>query len=371
MKKYIVCIVCFVFLFSSCSAQDQSEHVVKDKSVVVEALEEKTYIESLSYNAVVVPEFVVKKAFPQSGILSTLSVKKGDKVQVGDLIAGLIPEKDIPKLDRNLDIISSSYDDYKEKRGELSKKAKDYVFHKLNYIAEEGVETELNKSEAELIKASDTYNKSFDDYKNIVLSTLMSSMEIDPKMLMYSDVNGYVVKVLNTQSEMIGGGYPVVIIASEDKVLEAGLTSEDKEKVKIGDVVLLKENSDISAIVTEISQFPDKNTGTYTMRARLSFDTDLNFGENVIIKVQLAKKKGIFISINHILNDGSSYVYVVENSRAVRKDIKILDIDKDMALVSGLDEGDQMIVRGYKAISDGYKVSIASDEEVDGDEKSN
>lgn len=63
------------------------------------------------------------------------------------------------------------------------------------------------------------------------------------------------------------------------------------------------------------------------------------------------------IPISSILNDGEDYVYVVENGRAVRKNITLGDAHEDKVSVEGLKAGDKLVIEGMKEIKAGYRVS--------------
>ena len=53
------------------------------------------------------------------------------------------------------------------------------------------------------------------------------------------------------------------------------------------------------------------------------------------------------------------YVFVEDKGIAVRRDIKIAEIQgEEVHVISGLNIGDQLIVEGYKFVTDGTKVQI-------------
>jgi hypothetical protein len=59
-----------------------------------------------------------------------------------------------------------------------------------------------------------------------------------------------------------------------------------------------------------------------------------------------------------VLNDGEDFVYVVENERVLRKNIKIISIFENKILTEGLSVNDEIIIKGLDSIRVGYKVTV-------------
>ncbi len=364
LKKLALLIV-IPLLFTACGGQDNDENIVKAKPVVVKKLAVETYVDNLRYDGTIKPKLLIKKGFAKNGVIQKVYVKAGDRIKFGDLIASISYDDDIVELEDDNEKINELKEKYQEIESDLRMFSINYAKEKTSNNAKGGSKEKLAKLEKEIIDKEKEYKDKRDEYKKAVFYRLMRK-RANMQDNIYSDVEGYVLKVLSNETEMTAAGYPVVLIRSNQLVVEAGISSEDAKKIKVGDVVDFEQKGEtMLAIVTEIEGLPDENTGTYTLRAEIISKNDLQIGELVDLNVEIGEKKGIWVSINHIMNDGESYIYLVQDDRAVRRTVEILEIDDSKALINGVAEGDEMIIKGYNSVSDGYKVSVSNDEKAD------
>lgn len=68
--------------------------------------------------------------------------------------------------------------------------------------------------------------------------------------------------------------------------------------------------------------------------------------------------KGCFVPLAAILNDGTDYVLTVSGDRAVRKNVTIEGIYNFEAMVTGLSDGELLIVSGINRLSTGDRVTV-------------
>jgi multidrug efflux pump subunit AcrA (membrane-fusion protein) len=83
----------------------------------------------------------------------------------------------------------------------------------------------------------------------------------------------------------------------------------------------------------------------------------LGYNATVDIKV-LSKTDVIAVPITAMLEeDGTDYVYVVEEGKAYRREIDTGDRTEEwLEVVSGLDEGERIVVEGVGKVKEGQKV---------------
>lgn len=192
--------------------------------------------------------------------------------------------------------------------------------------------------------------------------------QCDAKSSMVSDttltsgISGYVIKVLNKAGENTAAGYPVVAIRSDDEVIETEFSQSDITKIKLGTKASIKINDiTVTGSVAEIEQTPDPKSRTY--KGKIKLDKKLPkdkflIGSVAKVNIKLTDKKGIWLPITTILNDGEDYVYVASKGRVSRKNVTIESIYGDKALIKGLSLGDEIITEGLKNVKPGYKVKI-------------
>lgn len=177
-----------------------------------------------------------------------------------------------------------------------------------------------------------------------------------------SEVSGYVVKVLNKAGENTAAGYPVVVIRTEEQVIDIQIAQNDIQKITIGTKANVKINDmETEGVIAEIDQTPDAKSRTY--KAKIKMNTKIPpdkfyIGTVAKVNIKLSNKKGIWLPITTILNDGEDYVYVVDKERISRKNVTIESIYGDKVLVTGVSLSDKVVTEGLKNIKPGYKVNV-------------
>lgn len=229
---------------------------------------------------------------------------------------------------------------YKVAQGELEQAQEQYD------KALSGTRSEdINAAKAEYEAAKTGYDAKIELLENAVLT---------------SDVDGYVVDILYEEGEIIGAGYPVIIVRSEVQVVNIGVSQKDVEIIKEGlQSIVVINDKEYKGIVSNINQTPDMATKTFDVEITLE-DTDdkIYMGSTAEVEIITGTRKGVWIDIPYIQSDDQNYVYICKNDRAVRKNVTLGSIFEDKVYVDGLEEGDLLIIKGIKNLRDGYKVVI-------------
>lgn len=367
MKRFYILLFFILIFLSSCSSKVDLN--IKEKSVDVKlAKTEKReiYVET---HGTITAKNMKKYSFQTGGVLSEIPVKVGDVVKSGDLLASLDKKKFDIAVDASEAQQNQAYNDYAK-----AKESYDYYSKELSDIKvlyESGATSKSNYDQVklradiarkELLQASAQYDASKSQ------GDLNKSRQSDTNLV--SDIDGEVLKIIGSVGEVVGAGYPVVIVGSSDKEVIVGLSKTDKSVVEVGrEAVFQSEDKIYRGVVESISGLPDMDTLSYEVK--ISFDSldEFSIGQLVSPKILLEKKEGIWLGISNILNDGRDYLFVVseeKNSkdeveyRAEKRYINVLFRDIDKLLVSGVNDGEYIITSGTSSLSDGYKVSINS-----------
>lgn len=179
-------------------------------------------------------------------------------------------------------------------------------------------------------------------------------------------IAGYINNDFVTVGQLLGGGFQVCEIVNNNK-LKLNIRVSEREVYKI------RNGQNVSI---HIAVFPDKKfTGTITSIAEkadaaMKFNVEITINNNS--KIQL--KSGLYAeAILPVKNEekfiidkrciiGSMekpMVFVVQNSKAVRRELIIgASSDKQVEVLSGLNDGDQVIVSGQLNLKDGSEVNI-------------
>ncbi|MGN1097843.1 MAG: efflux RND transporter periplasmic adaptor subunit, partial [Clostridia bacterium] len=172
-----------------------------------------------------------------------------------------------------------------------------------------------------------------------------------------ADVNGYVMAVNYKEGEIIGAGYPAVIIKSEVSVVTIGVSISDKDKITVGMPAVI--NGDIDATVDSVSEYPDESSRTYSVDISFSSDA-ISMGELVDVFIPLEEKPGSFIPIESILNvDGVDYVYTLNDDSTVSKtEVKLGEVRDNTVQVYNLENGTRVVTTSVKRLREKEAVTV-------------
>lgn len=170
--------------------------------------------------------------------------------------------------------------------------------------------------------------------------------------------DGYVVKLVGGE-----GGVSTsfaVVLGSHETVAQFGASQSDVRSLAVGQSAAVTiEGETYAGKVKNIAILPDETTRTYMVDVAIEADTaDFHLGEMASVKIGVGERTGAWLPLAVIMNDGEDYVYLVENGRAVRRTVTLLDMSDDMVLVSGLENGGQVISEGMKTVRSGSAVSV-------------
>ena len=402
MNKKIIAI-CLVLLnltiLSGCSNKSDTKKDVKIYPVKTVELQDQSHPSTLEYEGITGGSEVRKLSFKSPAKISKIYVVKGQHVKMGDKLV------DLDKSDLNLaqnaakaqmdaaqaqydkavngaqaeDInkaeiaVKNAQDEYNYCKDLYDKNMQLYEMKAVTQQQVNDVKIKLDGSESALNAAKETLtqlqNGTRPEDKQAALAQVNtakanydSKVNLVQDASLLADTDGYVVDILCKEGEMQAVGYPVILIRSENQVVTAGLSDDDVKKVQIGEKAKVKIDDMMArGEIINIVQMPDKQSGTYSAEVKISDPIDNNkfyIGESVKVYFEDGEKNGIWVPINSILNDGEDYVYVVEDSRSVRKNITLGQTNENEVCVEGLKAGDSLVIEGMKNIKAGYQVSV-------------
>jgi len=402
MNKKIL-IGCLVFLnliiLSGCSSKSDSKADIKTYPVKTLELSEESHPSSLEYEGLTGGSEVRKLSFKSPAKISKIYVSKGQHVKKGDSLV------DLDKTDLNfamegakaqMDVASAQYnkavngaqaedinkaqiavknaeDNYNYCKDLYDKNVALYEMKAVTQQQVNDVRNKLDSSEGALNAAKETLqqlqNGTREEDKQALLAQLNTAKaNYDSKISLVQDASlkadedGYIVDVLCKEGEMQSAGYPAILVRSEEQVVTVGLSDEDVKKVQTGTRAQIKiDDTTTDGEVINIVQMSDKQSGTFSAEIKLLNPIDNSkfyIGQSVKVNINNGEKSGVWIPIISILNDGEDYVYVVEDGRAVRKNITLGQTNENEVCVEGLKNGDNLVSEGMKNIKAGYQVSV-------------
>ena len=178
--------------------------------------------------------------------------------------------------------------------------------------------------------------------------------------MLVSPSDGYVVTITTKEGAMANPLVPIMVIGSHEMVVNFGVSQADVREISAGMLAEITVNGNTySGKVLDIGTLPDETSRTYSTNVSIdSTDDGLYLGETASVKITGNEKRGVWLPISVILNNGEDYVMAVEDGRAAVRKVKITDISDDMVCVEGLEEGGMIITEGMKTVKSGGRVSI-------------
>ncbi|MDM8533683.1 efflux RND transporter periplasmic adaptor subunit [Clostridiaceae bacterium HSG29] len=358
MNKKIFCLlIIFMIVISGCSSEKVIENTSPMKRVKVQDVVVEEHDIFIEYNGIVVSDEITKLAFKYSGKIAEVMVNENEKVEENQLLMTLDTNDIIESLNANkkdFELANSEYakavnsfnyidDKYKKMKllfneGSISK----------NDLDDMNLQYDIAKSNLQL-------SKSNIDKANIGITSLNKTIE---DYNLYSNIKGEIISILAKKGEMIQAGYPVVIINENIKKVSFGVTQEDYNKLKINDEIDVYFNDKIaSAKIVEISNLPDNESRTYEIKAQME---GINIPLNSIVKIKFSNEKviGALIPIDTIVSGVTDFVFVIENGKSKMKDIEILNIVNNNVIVSGIENGEKLVIKGMKGLKKDQEVKI-------------
>lgn len=350
----VISLIVITFLGTGCAKQAQVEvPPEKPRIVKVREVKEDKMPVRLQYTGITSTGEVKKYSFKVPGKLAEIYVEKGSSVHSGQKLAS-VSTTELSLAVQNSEItLQMAERAYSEARDSYSKYEK---------LFEAGAlpESDLNKLKLDLDVKEATYNQA-------KIGLQADQIRLNDANL-YSDMDGVVVDVLFKRGEIISAGYPVIVVRDIEQKVTVGLSQKDVKKIKVGtETQIILDGMTAQGQVTRIDSIPETQSRTYNTEILLSkpFSEDKFYlGATAQVEFEMGDAQGIWIPLNSVMNDGEDYIYIIEENRAVKRNIKLLDVQGFNVRVEGLKSGEQLVIMGMKALKEGTKVELQSEGET-------
>ena len=340
----IIVIIMITLVSSGCSKKEStaisSESI---KPVRVIEVSEEVFANTLKYIGTVGVKELKHYSFNQSGKLTSVYVEKGQRVKKGTLLAQLDTNDHNLALEASLNNLSKAISSYEFVEETYKRMKALYTQGAISRQEYEKMKMELDVSEANLKNSLVDYESRLNFLENTQL---------------YADIDGYIVDVRFKEGEVVGQGHPVVIIRDEQLIVNIGVPQDDILKIRDSIAEVSINGSQLLGQVVHIDQIPDGKSRTYKSEIALVEQEDLSIGAIAEVTVYWGEEKGIAIPILSVMNRGYDYVFIIQEDRVLKKQINIETVINDHVIVNGLDQGDLLIVEGFRNVTEGDKALI-------------
>lgn len=228
---------------------------------------------------------------------------------------------------------------------------------------------QLESAESQLRQAEIGYQQALNQVAQAEISYRQATDALEDTVVR-APMSGVITSLNVVAGEMAGGSQPVAEIADIDSVyFQANVAENIINNMEIDDKVMIKipaSELEISGTVGFISQTLDAETQLYMIRVYLdNQDRQIRTGMSATAEMNLNIREGV-LAVNRravIERDGETYVFIVEEDRAIRKDVSLgLESDTVVEILEGLNEGASVIVKGQHYLSDGDVIRVVGGE---------
>lgn len=344
-----------------------------------------------------------------AGELLKLNISAGDTVKKGDVIAVLNTEEtdlQIKSLQAKKDALLASYDEAKKlpdeeiiNTAEANVRSAEVLFEnaqkdaeKAEKLYEEGAISEDNyqnalnnlkiQQEALEIAKNELVNIKKGPSENIKKQYEAQIAELDYQIdilnknkgnaLIQSPIDGIILETFVKEGTYLQPGMQVAEIGNDkDLYLESDiLVSEIGDVKEGGKVVVYSDDLDLSNITGTVTKIYPKaiskisDLGIEQKRVKIEIDLDnssdiLKVGYDVNVKIIIQEKNDVVIVPDSAIFDYEDgyYVYVLAGNKASLRKVEIgIEGEDTVEIVSGLKEGEKVILNPNEDIKEGVEV---------------
>lgn len=299
-----------------------------------------------------------------TGKVKEITSQVGQPIKKGEAIF-VIDDTDIKsQLDQAQAALSMAEANYRQNRERFENAKKDLergeMLFKEGAISEQALEqmraaasdAGLQVLEAQLAQARASYDMALKQYKECWVA---------------SPIDGTVAYINVGVGETVSPGVPVAMVVDMSAVVLKGSIGESliNQVEKQGSIdVRIPSAGDtpFTGTITEISPAADLRTGLFGLKVLIQNPDGVikpgMFAEADLVKD--SKKDALYLPPAAVLSkNGEKYVYVVADGKAVYREVATgITGDGIVEILSGVNEGEEVIVRGQHYLSDGETVRV-------------
>lgn len=271
------------------------------------------------------------------GTITRVDVKRGQRVRKGQVLGavdnGLIL-KGMNELKSGLSLSTT-------------------IFEKQKKLWEQQIGTELQYLQAKNGKES----------LELKLESLKKQYDMS---LLKSTIDGTVDEVFIKQGESLAPGMPAFrVVNTTGYKLVAEVPEGYLSKVSVGNKVQVNIpdlEKNIESTIINVSDVISPNTRTFRIEIGLKGDMK-SFKTNMLANLKIEdffKTNTVIVPINLVeRQEDKDYIFVAHGKKAEKREVKIGRIYRnDAEVISGVNEGDKVIVTGYQDLVDGQTIKF-------------
>lgn len=388
MKRTISALLCCTLVLALAGCQEQTEEPLLDTTVTVETAAAQTGDLSTqsTYIGTISAEGTASVVAMVSGNVEQVAVSVGDTVTAGDFLCRIDDESARLGLQNAQAAVNSAQESYNSALAnyggadlpvlqEQLRLAQDN-YEDTQVLLEIGAasQAEVDQAYQALLSAQaglDAARASLNSAQAGIQSARVGVESAQYQLSLYnltSPISGVVEAVNVTENNFAASGTAAFVISNgSNKTVTFYVTDSVRQTLTPGQAVTVDYNGQTyEGAITEIGGVVDAQVGQFQVKAVIDGAQDLPDGLSVELTTTAHQANGAVLipSDAMFFEDGISYVYVVQDGKAVRTDVTIgLYTADQIAVTAGLNPGDEVITTWSSSLRDGVDVRRASAEE--------
>ncbi|MGG4459686.1 efflux RND transporter periplasmic adaptor subunit [Brevibacillus porteri] len=403
-KRIAIVALLSLTLITGCASQEDATTTAAQPAETVTPVQVATVAQGVvtsesGLTAKLAPSEEVQMSPKTSGKIASLPVKLGQAVTKGQLLFTLDTNElsnSVREQEASLSVAkanltqagSTSNQSLVEAQNDLTEAERALADAKLNQqrnqklLAEGAIATEkMEEANTTLTKAQISYDNAQQKLQGAKQKTgvqvsaasvtesqvrLQNAREQLANATVVSPIDGFVASVTGAVGQMTGQQPIVTVVKTNPLVVKANLSEADVTKVKVGTVVKVYVQSTgktIDANVTAISPVMDSQLKAYPVEITIpnaSNELKSDMVVNVTFPQGSEGAKSLVIPRKAVFDrEGRQYVFKLEGEIAKQVEVSTGNSTSELIeVVSGLANGDKVVVKGQTLLADGGKVSI-------------
>ncbi len=347
MKNITLIILCAIFsLLFACKSGDQKEKAIIQQDTIpvkiVSLVEEDADAEIITSGYFTTNDETML-SFKNGGVINRIYVKEGDQIAKGQLLASVNPTEigsQVAQVQLSLQKAQRDYD-------RANKLFKDSVAT-LEQLQNAKTALDVAKQQIQSAKFNEGYTA------------------------IRATKNGYVLRKLANDGQIVGPGTPVLQIngASDGNwILKVGLSDKQWSVLKVGDRATISSEAlsgqVLQAKVSRKAESIDQQSGTLGVELALSDGKVKGLAAGLFGKASIfpsKKQRSFTIPYDALLDGGENegYVFITNDNRTAKKvKVQLGAIQKEkISVTGGLEDASAVIISGSAYLTDGSKIRV-------------
>ena len=399
VSLFLVVMMLMVF-FVGCSNKtnevDETQETKNYTPVEVDNAKIKSIENIVNVNGKVAAKDEVSIIPKAMGTVTKVNVNLGDDVEVGTVLFNIeqqdmeltvsqasngvdLAQKSVAQAENGLETAKTNYELNKEKieNAQLNLERTRALYEEGAVSKSQLEQAELSASDknldvllAQVTQAEIGYQQSLNQLKQAQISYEQAVNGLN-NTVVEAPMKGVVSSLNVKQGQIVGSGQVAATIVDMDTVyVQISVVENVVNKIKEGQEVEVSVpavfDGYIKSTIGYISPTADPMNKLYTVRLYLdNKEYGIRPGMTGSVRLSLdSVDEAIVIKSDAVLDkDGKKVVYIVENDMAVEKEVETgLDTGELVEIISGINQGDSIIIEGQHYVSDGDRVKVVRGE---------